>query len=404
MDFKDLGLDDSLLEGIEALGFEEPTPIQEQAIPIVLKGKDIIASAQTGTGKTAAFLLPVIQKITQQKSDGYIKALIIVPTRELAIQIDQMMEGISYFTPVSSIAVYGGNDGALFTREKEALSKGADVVVSTPGRLKIHLNMEYVKTEKLQYLILDEADRMLDMGFYEDIVKIISYLPEKRQNLLFSATMPHKIRELARKVLHKPSEINIATSKPAEKIKQEAFVIYERQKFELAKYVLKEKKYNSIIVFCSTKASVKTLTKELKKGEFSVEEFHSELEQKVRQKVLAGFKSKAFNILVATDIMSRGIDIEDIDLVINFDVPNDGEDYVHRIGRTARAEADGEAITFINEKEHNKFFKIEKLIGKTVNKAHAPKFLGDVPEYNPKTYHRRDNKRNYRKNYKKKRN
>ncbi len=401
MNFTELGLNESLLEGIEALGFEEPTPIQEQAIPIVLKGRDLIASAQTGTGKTAAFLLPIIQKVCQQKSDGYIKALIIVPTRELAIQIDQMMEGISYFTPVSSIAVYGGNDGSLFTREKEALSKGADVVVSTPGRLKVHLNMDYVKTEKLQYLVLDEADRMLDMGFHEDIEKIISYLPEKRQNLLFSATMPHKIRQLARKVLYKPAEINIATSKPAERIKQEAYVVYEKQKFALAKYILKEKMYNSIIIFCSTKVSVKNLTKELKRDHFSVEEFHSELDQKDRQKVLAGFKSKSFSILVATDIMSRGIDVEDIDLVVNFDIPNDGEDYVHRIGRTARAEADGEAITFISEREHNKFAQIEKLIEKTVPKAHVPKFLGDVPEYNPKVFHKGNKKRNYNKKFRK---
>ncbi len=402
MDFKSLGLDSSLLEGIESLGFEQPTPIQEKAIPIILKGKDIIASAQTGTGKTAAFLLPIIQKISEKKSDGYIKALIIVPTRELAIQIDQMMEGISYFTPVSSIAVYGGNDGALFTREKEALTKGADVVISTPGRLKVHLNMEYVKIEQLSFLVLDEADRMLDMGFYEDIVKIISFLPEKRQNLLFSATMPNKIRELARKVLYKPAELNIAVSKPRESILQEAFIIYAKQKNRLITYILKEKPYNSIIIFCSTKSSVKTLTKELKQEKLSVEEFHSELEQKERQRILTGFKSKSFKILVATDIMSRGIDIEEIELVVNYDVPNEGEDYIHRIGRTARAEAEGEAITLVSEKEHNKFARIEKLIGKTITKAHVPKFLGEVPEYKPKTSFRQRNNRKYRKNFKKK--
>ena len=402
MNFKDFGLTPSLIEGIEALGFEEPTPIQEQSIPVILKGKDIIASAQTGTGKTAAFLLPIIHKISEQRSDGYIKAMIIVPTRELAIQIDQMMEGISYFTSVTSIAVYGGGDGALFTREKEALSKGADVVISTPGRLKVHLNMEYVKVDKLQFLVLDEADRMLDMGFYEDIVKIISYLPEKRQNLLFSATMPHKIKDLAHKVLYKPSEISIATSKPAERIKQSAYVLYDKQKNGLAKLILKEKKYKSIIIFCSTKNSVKTLTATLKKEKLSVEEFHSELEQKVRQEVLIHFKSKSFTTLVATDIMSRGIDIEDIDLVINYDVPHDGEDYVHRIGRTARAEADGEAITFIGEKDHNKFARIERLIGNPVKKAHVPKILGEAPEYSPKTYHRTGKRRNYRKNFKKK--
>jgi len=402
LDFKELGLHATLMEGIESLGFEEPTPIQEQAIPVILKGKDLIASAQTGTGKTAAFLLPIIQTITSQKSDDYIKALIVVPTRELAIQIDQMMEGISYFTPVSSIAVYGGNDGSLFTREKEALSRGADIVISTPGRLKVHLNMDYVKIEKLKYLVLDEADRMLDMGFYEDIIKIISYLPEKRQNLLFSATMPPKIRDLARKTLFKPTEINIATSKPAEKIKQEAFVVYEKQKIQLAKYILKEKKYKSVLVFCSTKSNVKALCSELKRGHFDVEEFHSDLEQKTRQKVLATFKNKSLQILVATDIMSRGIDIEDIDMVVNFDVPHDGEDYIHRIGRTARAEAEGEAVTLISEKEQNKFQRIERLLGKPVSKAHVPKFIGETPAYEPKNFHRNRNRRNYRKKFRKK--
>lgn len=403
MNFKDLGLGDALLEGIDSLGFEEATPIQEQAIPIILKGKDLIASAQTGTGKTAAFLLPVIQKIIEQKSDGYIKALIIVPTRELAIQIDQMMEGISYFTPVSSIAVYGGSDGSLFTREKEALMKGADVVVSTPGRLKTHLNMDYVKVEKLQFLILDEADRMLDMGFYEDIEKIISYMPEVRQNLLFSATMPPKIRTLARKVLSKPVEINIATSKPAEKIKQEAYVVYENQKNGLIKYLLKEKKSVSTLIFCSTKNSVKVLARELKRDHFSVEEFHSELEQKMRQKVLSGFKSKTFKILVATDIMSRGIDVEDIDLVINYDIPNDGEDYVHRIGRTARAASEGEAITLITDRDQNKFDQIEKLIEKVVHKANVPKFLGDVPPYSPKKFSKSKGGGKFKRNFRKKR-
>ncbi len=381
MNFTDFGFDDSIYEGIEALGFENPTPIQEQAIPIILKGNDLIASAQTGTGKTAAFLLPIIQKIIHSKNDGSTKALIIVPTRELAMQIDQMMQGISYFTSVSSIAVYGGSDGSLFSREKQALSTGADVVISTPGRLKVHLNMDNVEVEGLQFLVLDEADRMLDMGFYEDIVKIISYLPEKRQNLLFSATMPAKIRELARKTLFHPSEINIAVSRPAEKIKQEAYVVYNHQKNKLAKVLLKEKNYKSIIVFCSTKINVKDLNKELKRDGFNCAEFHSELEQSERGKVLRDFKNRTIQILVATDIMSRGIDVEDIDLVMNFDVPNDGEDYIHRIGRTARAEADGEAITFINEKEQGKFQRIEKLLGSEVHKAHVPKDLGETPKY-----------------------
>jgi ATP-dependent RNA helicase RhlE len=406
--FIDFGFDSSLEEGIEALGFDEPTPIQEQAIPIILKGNDLIASAQTGTGKTAAFLLPIIQMILERKTEGSTRALIIVPTRELAMQIDQMMQGISYFTSVSSIAVYGGNDGALFSREKLALSSGADVVVSTPGRLKVHLSMEHVQVEQLQFLVLDEADRMLDMGFYEDIIKIISFLPEKRQNLLFSATMPNKIRDLARKTLYHPTEINIGVSKPAEKIKQEAYVVYNQQKNRLAQYILKEKNYRSIIVFCSTKQNVKDLNRELKGAGFDSEEFHSELEQHNREKVLRNFKNKELTILVATDIMSRGIDVEDIDLVMNYDVPNDGEDYIHRIGRTARAEAEGEAITFINEKEQGKFQRIERLLGGEVLKAHVPKSLGKTPEYvvrksrkkyGKKKFYRPGNKKSqYRKN------
>ncbi|MBN2486421.1 MAG: DEAD/DEAH box helicase [Bacteroidales bacterium] len=383
------------MEGIEALGFETPTEIQAQAIPLVLKGNDLLACAQTGTGKTAAFLLPIIQKITEQKHDGFIKALIIVPTRELAMQIDQMMEGISYFTSVSSIAVYGGSDGSLFTREKQALSSGADVVISTPGRLKVHLGMEHVRVEKLEFLVLDEADRMLDMGFYDDIVKILSYLPEKRQNLMFSATMPSKIRELALKTLRHPSEINIAISRPAEKIKQEAYVVYDNQKIPLVKLLLKEKQYRSILVFCSTKQSVKDLNRELKRAGFNAEEFHSELEQRNREKVLLDFKNRKLNILVATDIMSRGIDVEDIDLVLNYDVPHDGEDYVHRIGRTARAESDGEACTFINEKEQGKFQRIEKLLGSPVFKAHVPKILGDTPAYTERSHDRRNGRRKF---------
>lgn len=386
MNFTDFGFDDSIYEGIEALGFETPTPIQEQAIPIVLKGNDLIASAQTGTGKTAAFLLPIIQKIINGKNDGSTKALIIVPTRELAMQIDQMMQGISYFTTVSSIAVYGGSDGSLFSREKQALSTGADVVISTPGRLKVHLSMEHVKVDGLKFLVLDEADRMLDMGFHEDIVKIISYLPHKRQNLLFSATMPPKIRELARKTLYHPSEINIAVSRPADRIKQEAYVVYNHQKKKLAKLLLKEKNYKSIIVFCSTKINVKELNRELLRDKFNCAEFHSELEQSEREKVLRNFKNRTIRILVATDIMSRGIDVEDIDLVMNYDVPNDGEDYIHRIGRTARAEAEGEAITFINEKEQGKFQRIEKLLENEVTKAHVPKILGETPKYIARKY------------------
>ncbi|HNP16875.1 MAG TPA: DEAD/DEAH box helicase [Fulvivirga sp.] len=384
MKFVDFGLDSKVLDGIKAIGFEEATPVQEKAIPVILANRDIIASAQTGTGKTAAFLLPIIHQIINGDHDESIKALIIVPTRELAVQIDQQMEGLSYFTSVSSLAVYGGGDGSSFSREKMALSEGADIIIGTPGRLIAHLNMGYVKVNKLKHLILDEADRMLDMGFNEDLMKIVSYLPKKRQNLLFSATMPPKMRELARNILHEPEEINIAVSKPAERIVQAAFVVYDRQKIELAKYILSAKKLQSVIVFCSTKSATKQLNRELKKMKFLSEEIHSDLEQKEREQVLQAFKNKKLNILVATDILSRGIDIEDIELVINYDVPNDGEDYIHRIGRTARAASKGAAFTFVNEKEQRNFLEIEELLGAPVPKAKLPASLGETPVYNPR--------------------
>lgn len=383
MEFKEFGFNENLLNGIEAIGYKIATPIQEQAIPRILEGKDLIASAQTGTGKTAAFLLPVINKILESEESENIKALVVVPTRELAVQIDQHMEGLSYFTSVSSIAVYGGSDGASFAREKQALSTGVDLVVGTPGRLIAHLNLGYVKMQSLNYLILDEADRMLDMGFHDDIMKILSYLPQKRQNLLFSATMPGKIRELAKKILTQPEEIRLAVSKPAEKVVQAAFVVHENQKIPLVKYLLSAKRLKSILVFCSTKKSVKELTIELKRAGVSAEDIHSDLEQTERQKMLLKFKNREVKTLVATDILSRGIDIEDIDLVVNYDVPRESEDYIHRIGRTARAAAQGFAFTLVNENDQRSFSRIEQALGREVQKTKLPAFLGEGPAYDP---------------------
>jgi len=384
VEFKDFGLDERLLEGIDIIGFKTPTPVQEQAIPLIMQGSDIIASAQTGTGKTAAFVLPIVNHIINSEHNGNVKALVIVPTRELAMQIDQQLEGMSYYTPVSSIAIYGGTDGTSYVTEKQALSEGADIVICTPGRILSHLYNTYVKVSGLKYLVLDEADRMLDMGFYEDIMKIISYLPEKRQSLFFSATMPDKANKLARQVLHNPAEINIARSKPAERVLQVAYVIYENQKIPMLKYLLQGKELRSVLIFCSTKISAKELNKELQADGLNIDEIHSDLQQTDREKVLRKFKNRTLSILVATDILSRGIDIEDIDLVINYDVPNDDEDYIHRIGRTARAEAEGVAITFINQKEQGKFLSIEELLGKPVMKLQLPSSLGEGPAYNPK--------------------
>ncbi len=386
MTFKELGLTDTLLAGIDSMGFKQATPVQEQVIQPILAGRDIIASAQTGTGKTGAFLLPIIHKlITEPHDENKINALIIVPTRELAIQIADNMEGLGYFTNVSCIAVYGGGDGNSFTTEKTALTSGVDMVVCTPGRMIAHLNMGYVNLKEVKYLVLDEADRMLDMGFQDELMKIISFLAPERQNLLFSATMPHKMRELARKLLNEPVEINIAVSKPPEQIVQKAFVVFENQKAPLIKYLLKLKDYTRVIIFCSKKQNVKQLAAELKRARFKVEEIHSDLLQDQREKVMQDFRNKNLTILVATDILSRGIDIDEIELVINYDVPNDGEDYIHRIGRTARAQSQGTAYTFISPMEQRKFATIETLLEKEVEKAEVPAEFGEVPSYNPAT-------------------
>lgn len=403
MTFEELGLDQRLLEGIDSIGFTNATPVQEQVIPVIIEGRDVIASAQTGTGKTAAFLLPVIHKLlTTSHDESSINCLVIVPTRELATQIVQTLEGLSYFTDISSIAVYGGGDGPSFAIEKKALSTGVDMVVCTPGRMIAHLNMGHVDLSGVKYLILDEADRMLDMGFSDDINKIIAKLPNERQNLMFSATMPHKIRELARSLLHNPFELNIAISKPPEKITQEAFVVYEAQKNPLIRMILKSKDFGSIIVFCSKKQNVKVLTQELKRAGLPVNEIHSDLDQAQREQTLLDFKNRKLKILVATDILSRGIDIEDIDLVINYDVPNDGEDYVHRIGRTARAATDGTAYTFITEREQRKFHEIEQLLNREIPKAKVPEKLGPVPAYNPTVRRKSNNKRKRKFNHGKK--
>jgi len=363
--------------------FENPTPIQEQAIPVMLSGDDLIACAQTGTGKTAAYLLPVLNEMLEKKPTG-VTALILVPTRELAIQIDQQIEGFSYFLPVSSIAVYGGNDAGLWDQQKNALISGADIIVATPGRLIQHISMGYVNMSSLKHLILDEADRMLDMGFYDDIMQIVNILPTIRQTLLFSATMPPKIRELAKTILIKPKEINIALSKPAEGVLQAAYLVYDTQKIPLIIRLLEGKEdLNSIIIFSSTKLKVKEIYQSLKSKGNNVAAIHSDLEQADREAVMLDFRNRKIRILVATDIIARGIDVEGIDLIINFDVPRDAEDYVHRVGRTARAQSTGVALTFINEKEQYNFSMIEKLIEKEIYKIPLPEDFISGPEYKP---------------------
>jgi superfamily II DNA/RNA helicase len=382
LDFSSFNFHESLQDSLSSSGYKSPTLIQQKAIPVILEGHDIIASAQTGTGKTAAFLLPILHKLMSADfNDSEVHALIVVPTRELAIQISSHLDGLTYFSSISSIAIYGGGDGESFVREKQALSKGVDIVVATPGKLISHLNMGYVKMKELKYLILDEADRMLDMGFNEDIMRIISYLPKERQTLMFSATMPTRINQLAKAILKSPVEVSVALSKPPESIKQEAYVVYEPQKIPLVQYILSNKAHQSTLIFCSKKQTVKQLTMQLQKLGYDAKDIHSDLEQNQREEVLQAFSSKRLPILIATDILSRGIDIDQIDLVVNYDVPTDGEDYVHRIGRTARAETKGTAITLVNQEEQYKFQRIEKLIGKEVEKVAIPEKLGAGPAY-----------------------
>ncbi len=385
MKFESFGLNEKLIEGLDAMGFKEATPIQEQALPIILDKKDLIGCAQTGTGKTAAFLLPVIHQVMANNAgNGSIKALIIVPTRELALQIDQSLEGLSYFTDISSCALYGGGDGSEFGQQKTALSTGTDFVIATPGKLISHLNMGYVKTEGLTHLILDEADRMLDMGFYEDLMRIVSFLPEKRQNLMFSATMPKKIRQLAQTILTNPEEINISMSKPAAGVMQVAYLVKEKDKAALILKLLDKDDLNGAIVFSRTKRNVKDIARKLKRSSLKIEEMHSDLTQDDREEVMRQFRNKRINILVATDILARGIDIKELQLVINFDVPDEAEDYVHRVGRTARADKSGMAITFITPDEQRKWARIEELIDSDIRKLAPPPEVGESFTYNPK--------------------
>lgn len=385
MRFDQLDLSDDILDALDAMRFEECTPIQEQAIPLILEGRDIIAVAQTGTGKTAAYLLPVIDRLADlPEAKDYVNCIVMSPTRELAQQIDRQMEGFAYYVPVSSVAIYGGTDGATFAQQQRGLKMGADVVIATPGRLLAHLQMGYVDLSKVSYFILDEADRMLDMGFYDDIMQIVKQLPESRQTLMFSATMPPKIQQMAKAILKDPAEVKIAVSRPIEKIDQSAFVCHEGQKSGILRHLFKTAHSKRVIVFSSSKQKVKELARELRRAKVKTGEMHSDLEQNDRDQVMLDFRAGRLDVLVATDILARGIDIDDIAMVVNYDVPHEAEDYVHRIGRTARANADGMAVTLISQREQPKFGYIENFLGYEVRKQEVPAELGEAPEYNPK--------------------
>ena len=382
--FTELPLCDAVLDGLNAMNFKEATPVQELTIPLILQRRDIIACAQTGTGKTAAFLLPLLHNLQSESHEpNKVNAIIMAPTRELAQQIDQQMEGFSYYMPFSSVAVYGGSDGEAWSTQKQGLLKGADVVIATPGRLLSHINLYNINFSGVKYLILDEADRMLDMGFYEDIMKIVNLLPKTRQTLLFSATMPPKIQTLAKTILNNPAEIKIAVSRPPDTIMQSAYICSESQKTAIIMSLFAKKKPNKVILFAGSKIKVKEVTKALKRLGISVDEMHSDLSQEQRETVMHEFKNDRVSLLVATDIVSRGIDIDDITLIINYDVPHDSEDYVHRVGRTARAGEQGMAITLVSVEEQYKFKQIEDFLEKTIFKIPLPVEIGEAPEYNP---------------------
>ena len=383
MTFEETYLNDNILDALYDMRFEEMTPIQEQCIPRILDGNDLIGVAQTGTGKTAAYLLPILSLLDD---GGYpkdaVNCIVMAPTRELAQQIDQAMQGFGYYlNEVSSVAVYGGNDGTRFDQEMRGLKMGADVIIATPGRLLSHIRMGHVDLSRLSFFVLDEADRMLDMGFSDDILQIAKLLPQNHQTIMFSATMPDKIQQLAKTLLSNPVEVKIAVSKPAEKIQQSAYVCYEPQKLGIIRHLFKAGELKRVIIFSGKKEKVKDITRELQRMHINCASMHSDLSQQERDDVMYRFKSGHVDVLIATDIVARGIDIDDILMVINYDVPRDAEDYVHRIGQTARAQRDGVAITFVSDNDMRYFSNIERFLEKDIIKNPLPEGLGEAPEY-----------------------
>lgn len=391
MRFDELYLEDAILDGLDAMNFQEATPIQEQTIPVILEGKDLIACAQTGTGKTAAYVLPIINELSKgNHPENSVNAVIMAPTRELALQIDQQIEGFTYYVPISAVAIYGGTDGIAWEQQRRGLEMGADIVIATPGRLLSYIKLGVVDLSSVSFFVLDEADRMLDMGFYDDIMQVYNQLPRTCQTVMFSATMPPKIRTLANHILKNPEEVEIAISRPRESIMQTAYICYNMQKVKIIEDLFSTSRPKRVIIFSSSKMNVKDLAKTLKRQKFNVEEMHSDLEQSKREEVMRDFKNGKIDILVATDVVARGIDITDIRLVINFEIPHDPEDYVHRIGRTARGtDGEGLAITFVAPEEQTAFKKIEDFLGKEVYKIPVDSKFGAVPEYTPDVSHKK---------------
>ena len=381
MYFDELALSDKVLDALWDMHFDTCTPVQEQTIPVILDGHDVISCAQTGTGKTAAYILPLLTNLEYDNHDpNKLNAIIMAPTRELAQQIDQQMEGFGFYVPFSSVAIYGGNDSGAWGTQVTGLQKGADIVIATPGRLLSQMNIYDIDFSGVKYFILDEADRMLDMGFYDDIMTIVNKLPKERQTIMFSATMPANIRKMAKAIMHNPVEVQIAISRPPESINQQAADIFEPQKNDFLKLLLKDRGLKKVIIFVGKKLKVKELTRALRANNIGARAMHSDLEQKERDEVMLDFRNGKVDVLVATDIVSRGIDVDDVPLVINYDVPRDAEDYVHRIGRTARAENKGEAITLVSPEDKRFFNKIERFLQKVIDRVPLPAELGAVPD------------------------
>lgn len=406
MFFDELDLQDELLDALWDMHFDECTPVQAETIPVIMEGRDVISCAQTGTGKTAAYILPLLNNLLVDDHDPHkVNAIIMAPTRELAQQIDQQMEGFSYYAPFSSVAIYGGNDGIAWGAQERGLTQGADIVIATPGRLISHINLHDIDFSGVKYFILDEADRMLDMGFFDDIMTIVKHLPKERQTILFSATMPKQLRALAKTFMHNPAEVNIAISRPPESIHQMAAICYEGQKTELVKRILKHGLFtraaeadthlNKVVLFAGKKQTVKDLYRELRGIGLSVRPMHSDLQQKEREEVMLDFRNGKVDVLIATDIVARGIDVDDIPLVINYDVPRDAEDYVHRIGRTARAATLGEAITIVGTADQHYFARIESFLEKEVEKVTLPEDMGEAPAYAPKKSNNKSSKHSH---------
>ena len=401
MTFEETYLNDNILDALYDMHFEEMTPIQEKCIPEILDGQDLIGVAQTGTGKTAAYLLPILSMLDD---GGYpkdaVNCIVMSPTRELAQQIDQALQGFGYYLDgISSVAVYGGNDGTRFDVETKGLKMGADVIIATPGRLLSHIRMGHIDLSRLSFFVLDEADRMLDMGFSDDILQIAKMLPANHQTIMFSATMPQKIQQLARTLLNNPIEVKIAVSKPADKIQQSAYLCYEPQKLGIIRHLFKAGELERVIIFSGKKDKVKDITRELKHMHINCAPMHSDLSQAERDDVMYRFKAGQVSVLVATDIVARGIDIDDILMVINYDVPHDAEDYVHRIGRTARAQRDGVAITFVSDKDMRNFADIERFLERDIQKNPLPDGLGEAPAYQKSSPHKNSRGRGGRHRY-----